>query len=53
MKVAVMPIVVGARGTSPQKISNRTENLEISELEMIQTTAPLRSARILRRVLET
>ena len=50
MKVTVIPIVFGALGTVPKGL----EELEITvRIETIQTTALLRSARILRRVLKT
>ena len=50
MRAKVIPIVVGALGTVPKSL----EELEIrGRIETIQTTALLRSVRILRRVLET
>ena len=50
MKVTIVPIVIGALGT----ITKGLEDLEIGGwVETIQTTALLRTARILRRVLET
>ena len=50
MKVTIVPIVIGALGT----ITKGLEDLEIGgRVETIQTTALLRRARILRRVLET
>ena len=50
MKVIVIPIVIGALGTIPKGL----EEWEIrGQVEKIQTTALLRSARILRRVLQT
>ena len=49
----VIPIVIGALGTIPKGLIKRLEDLEIRGLvETILTTALLRSARILRRVLE-
>ena len=53
MKVAVMLIVIGAFGTVTKGLIKRLEDLEIKvQVETIQTTALLRSAIILRRVLE-
>ena len=50
----VIPIVVGALGTIPKGLVNGLEDLGIRGLvKTIQTTSLLRSARILRRVLET
>ena len=52
MKVTVISIVIGALGTIPKDLIKGPEDLEIKGLvEAIQTTALLRSARILRRVL--
>ena len=49
----MIPIVIGTL-TSPQKVGKGELELEIREqIETIQTTALLKSARILRRVLET
>ena len=54
MKVTVKPIVIGALGTIPEGLVKGLEDLEIRrQEEMIQSTALLRSVRILRRVLET
>ena len=54
MKVTVILIVIGALGTVTKGLVQGLENLEIKgRVEPIQTTALLRSARILRRVLET
>ena len=54
MKVTVIPIVTGALGTVTNGLVQGLEDLEIRECEKtIKTTALLRSARILRRVLET
>ena len=53
-KVTVIPIVIGALGTSHQTIDKGLENLETrGQVETIQMTALLISTRILRRVLET
>ena len=54
MKVTVIPIVIGALGTVTKGLVQGLEDLEIrGRVEIIQTTALLRTARILRRVLET
>ena len=54
MKVTVIPIVIGTFGTDNKIFLKGLEELEIRwRLEAIQTTALLRWARILRRVLET
>ena len=54
MKVTIVPIVIGALGTITKGLLKSLEDLEIGErTETIQTTALLRTARILRRVLET
>ena len=54
MKMTVIPVVVGALGTIPKGLVKRLENLEIrGKVETIQVTALLRSAGMLRRVLES
>ena len=54
MKVTVIPIVISAFGTVTKGLVKGLEDLEIrGRVETIQTTALLRSARILRRVPET
>ena len=54
MKVTFIPIVIGAFGTVTKGLLKALEDLEIrGQVETIQTTALLRSAQILRRVLET
>ena len=54
MKVTIVPIVIGAFGTITKGLLKGLEDLEVSgQVETIQTTALLRTARILRRVLET
>ena len=54
MKVTVISIVVGTLGTITKKLIKGLEDLEIwGRVETIQSTALLRSARILRRVMET
>ena len=54
MKVMIVPIVIGALGTITNGLLKGLEDLEVGgRVETIQTTALLRTARILRRVLET
>ena len=54
MKVKIIPIVFGAFGTVIIGLSKGLEDLEVEgRVETIQTTALLRTAIILRRVLET
>ena len=54
LKMTVMPIIVGALRTVPNRLEKRLAKMEIrGKIENIQTIALLRSARILRRVLET
>ena len=54
MKVTITPIVIGALGTVTKGLIQGLEDLEITgQVETIETTALLRLARILRRVLET
>ena len=54
MRVKVVPIVIGALGTVPKGLEKSLSELEIKgRIETIQTTALLKSARIIRRVLET
>ena len=53
MKVMVIPVVFGALGTVTKKLVQWLEDLEISwRVKTIQTAALLRSAWLLRRVLE-
>ena len=53
MKVTIISIVIGAFGTVTKGLVQGLEDLEITgRVETIQTTALLRSARIL-RVLDT
>ena len=53
-KVSVVPIVFGAFGTVTEGLLKGLEDLEVGgRVENIQTTALSRTARILRRVLET
>ena len=54
MKVTIIPIVIGAFGTITEGLLKGLEDLEVGgRVETIQTRALLRTARILRRVLET
>ena len=54
MKVTIVPIVIGAFDTITKGLLKGLEDLEVGgRVETIQTTALLRAARILRRVLET
>ena len=54
MQVTIMPIVIGAFGTVNKGLLKGLQDLEVGgRVEAIQTTALLRTARILRRALET
>ena len=54
MKVTIVQIVIGASGTITKGLLKGLEDLEVGgRVETLQTTALLRTARILRRVLET
>ena len=54
MKVTIIPIVIGAFGTVTKGLLKGLEDLEVDgQVETIQTTAFLKTVRILRRVLET
>ena len=54
MKVTITPIVIGTFGTVIKGLLKGLEDLEVvGPVETNQTTALLRTARILRRVLET
>ena len=49
----VLPMVIGALGTAPKGLEKRMEGLEIrGRIEIIITTDLLRSAEILRKVLD-
>ena len=53
MKVTI-PIVIGALGTVTKKLVQGLEDLEVAgQVETVQTIALLRSARLLKRFLET
>ncbi len=54
MKVTIIQIVIGAFGTVTKGLLKGLEDLEVyGWVETIQTTALSKTARILRRVLET
>ena len=54
MKVTIEPIVIGALSTVTKGLLKGLEDLEVGgRVETIQTTALLKTARILGRVLET
>ena len=53
MKVTIIPIEIGAFGTVTKGLLKGLENLEVGgRVKTIQTTQLLRTARILRRVLD-
>ena len=52
--MSIVPIVIGAFGTVTEGLLKGLENLEVGgQVETIQTIALLKTARTLRRVLET
>ena len=54
MKVTIILIMTGAFGTVTKGLLKGLQDLEVGgRVETIQTTALLKTARILRRVLET
>ena len=54
MQVTIIPIVIGTFGTRTKGLLKELEDLEVGgRVETVQTTAQLRTARILRRVVET
>ena len=54
MEVTIVPIVIGALGTITKGLLKGLEDLEVGRrVETIQMTALLRTAKILRRVLDT
>ena len=54
MKVTIVPIVIGAFGTITKGLLRGLEDFEVGgRVETIQTTALLKTARVLRRILET
>ena len=54
MKVTIIPVVIGAFRTVTKGLLKGLEDLEVSgRVETIQTTEFLKTARLLRRILET
>ena len=54
MTVKIVPIVIGAFGAVTKGLLKGLDDLEVGgRVETIQTTALLRTARILRRITET
>ena len=54
MKVTIVPIVIGVLGTITKGLLKGLEDLEVGgRVNIMETTALLRTVRILRRVLET
>ena len=53
LKASVIQIVIGALEMIPEDLEKDTEALELRRIETTHTTALLRSARILLRVLKT
>ena len=54
IKVTIIPIVIGAFGTVTKGLLKGQEDLEVGRrVETIQTTTLFRTARILRRIMET
>ena len=53
MKVKIIPIVIGAFGTVTKRLLKGLEDLDVSDRVETTQTALLKTARILRRVLET
>ena len=54
MKVTIIPVVIGAFGTVTKGLFKGLEDFEVGgRVETIQTTALVKTARVLRRVLET
>ena len=54
MKVTIIPIIIGALVTVTKGLIKGLEDLEMKgQVETIETTALLRSAKILRKVLKT
>ena len=54
MKVTIIPIVIGAFGAVTKGFCKGLEELEVGvRVETTQTTTLLRTARIVRRILET
>ena len=54
MKVTVIPVIIGRLGMIPKSLIKGLANLEIGgRVKTVQTTAVLKSLKILRNVLET
>ena len=54
MKATIVPIVIGALGTGTKGLLKGLEDFEVwGRVETIQTTSLLKTARILKQVLET
>ena len=54
MQVTIIPTVIGAFGTVTKRLLKGMEDLKVGgRVGIIQTTALLRTARILRRIMET
>ena len=54
MKITIIPIVIGAFGTVTKGLLKGLEDLDVGgRMETIQRKALFKTARILRRVLET
>ena len=54
MKVTIVPVVIGALGTITKGLLKSLGDMEVGgRVETIQTKALLRTAKFLRRVLET
>ena len=54
MEVTIVPIAIGALDTITKGLLKGLEDLDVGgRVETIQTTALLRTARMLRRILET
>ena len=53
MKIVVIPIVIGALGTTPKTLPKRMKDIVIkTNIGELQKTGILNTARILRKVLE-
>ena len=53
MKVKIIPLVVGSLGAIPKQFGNRLKQIDVTaEIEQVQKTVLLVTAKILRKVLE-
>ena len=52
MKVKVIPLVIGALGTTPVKFRNWLKEIGITQITELQKTVLLHTTRILRKTLE-